>query len=102
MYLNEWGNLANGDSGNPDSIPNNPDKTVSVSGTFGSGGTVVMEGSNDGVNYYTVKDPQGTLISFTAAGSAAIQENHRFIRPRVTAGDATTDIDIVLVSRGNE
>lgn len=78
-------------------------RSVQITGTFGAGGTVVLEGSNDGTNYVTLTDPQGNALSKTAAGIEAIQEITRYIRPRVTAGDGTTDLDVTMlvVRRGN-
>jgi hypothetical protein len=65
-----WAGLTNGgpDSGQPVQRPALVDRSVQVTGTFGAGGTVVFEGSNDGVNYYTLTNPLGTAISVTTAG----------------------------------
>lgn len=72
------------------------DRTVQVTGTFGVGGTVIVEGSLDPAqtptNWFQLKDPSGTLISFTAAGIRAVLENVPHIRFRVTAGDGTTNV----------
>ncbi len=76
------------------------DKTVHVKGTFGVGGNVIIEGSNDGSTYITLTDPLGVdLNTITAETVVAILENPLYIRPRVTAGDGTTDIDVILVGR---
>jgi hypothetical protein len=72
---------------------------VQVQGTFGASGSVSVEGSNDGVNYHTLRDPQGVSLTFTAAGLKAVLELTRFIRPRVTAGDGTTALTVTLVAR---
>lgn len=77
------------------------DRTVQVTGTFGVGGTVIVEGSLDGTNWFGLKDPGGTAISLTAAGLRAVLENCSFIRPRVTAGDGTTSITAILLIRRN-
>jgi hypothetical protein len=52
-------------------MPGFADRAIQVGGTFGAGGTVVIEGSIDGTNYVTLTDPQGNAISKTAA---AIEE----------------------------
>lgn len=62
------------------------DRSVQVTGNFGTGGVVRMEGSNDGVNYIILTDGQGNAIQFTAEGIEAIIEATRYIRPRVSAG----------------
>ncbi len=75
------------------------DRTVAVAGTFGVGGTVIVEGTLDNTNWFQLKDPSGTVISFSAAGLRAILENAVAVRPRVTAGDGTTAITATLVVR---
>lgn len=75
------------------------DRTVQVTGTFGSGGTVVIEGTLDGTNFATLKDAGGTALSITAAGVRSVLENVLAIRPRVTAGDGTTSLTVTLCVR---
>lgn len=92
-----WASLANGDSGSAVEMPGSAVRSVQFTGTFGTGGTIVLEGSNDGTNYVTLTDPQGSAISKTAAGLEAIEELTRYVRPRVTAGDGTTALNAYLV-----
>jgi hypothetical protein len=79
------------------------DRTIQVTGTFGAGGTVIVEGSLDTTfpptNWFPLKDPSNTAISFTAAGLRAILENVVAVRARVTAGDGTTSITATLAVR---
>lgn len=89
-----WSALANGDTGLPATWPHYNDRTVQVGGTFGVGGSCKIEGSNDGVNYFTLNDPQGNDLVFTAAGMKVIAECPLHTRPSVTAGDGTTAIDV--------
>lgn len=94
-----WPSLANADSGTPVSDVTLPLKTCSVTGTFGAGGSISFEGSNDGgVNYFVLKDWNGSAITFTAAGVKTILDNPTLIRPRVTAGDGTTALVPILQS----
>lgn len=73
---------------------------VQFTGTFG-GATAVLQGSNDGVEYATLRDPQtGTAISFTSASYAEVGTGMAFIRPSTSGGDGTQDIDCILVARG--
>lgn len=73
---------------------------VQFTGTFG-GATAVLQGSNDGVEYATLRDPQtGTAISFTGADYAEVGTGMAFIRPFTSGGDGTQDIDCILVARG--
>lgn len=95
-----WTALANGDDGAPAGGRLSGDRSVQVDGTFGAGGTIVIEGSNDsGVTWSTLNDPQGSPLSFTGAGLKAILEYVEQIRPRVTAGDGTTSLDADLIAR---
>lgn len=94
-----WTGLQNGDTGEPASYPFTPDRTVQITGTFGVGGTVVIEGSNDGTNFETLTDPQGNALSFTAAGMEMVTENPLYIRPSATAGDGTTDLTVTMVCK---
>lgn len=95
-----WGPLANGDDGASVQYGAFTDRSIQFRGTFGTGGTVVLEGSNDGTNWQTLTDPQGNVISKTAASIEAITEATRYVRPRVTAGDGTTAITAILFARG--
>lgn len=62
------------------------DRAFQVIGTFGAGGTVILEGSLDGTNWFGLKDPAGAAISFTSAGLRQVLENPSWLRPRVSAG----------------
>ena len=96
-----WETLAQGDDGgvldaNGGSVAF-ADKTVQITGTFG-GATIVIEGSNDGTNFGTLNDNTGASLSFTAAaGPVLIAENPLAIRPTVSGGDCTTDLDVTIV-----
>lgn len=96
-----WAALVNGDAGDaagPDMCLWS-DRSIMVTGTFGSGGTVVLEGSNDGLSWFTLNSPQGTALSFTAAGLKQVLEGALFVRPNVTAGDGTTAIKVSMMFR---
>lgn len=76
------------------------DRCVQVRGTWGAGGAVAIEGSNDGVNYSTLNNAQGTPATFSAAdGIKQIVEITRYARARVTGGDGTTSITATFVLR---
>lgn len=93
----EWAALANGDTGNWLKAGDLVDLAVQVKGTFGTGGTVVLQGSLDGgVTAATLTDPQGNALSFTAAGLKAVLENAPYLRPSVTAGDGSTAITVIV------
>jgi len=99
--------LANGDTGQPIAIPDFSDKTMQIFGTFGSGGSVTMEGSNDprvisapgSAVWFTLVDPQANAITKTSAGGEVILENPIWIRPNCTAGDGTTALTINIAAK---
>lgn len=94
-----WTGLLNGDSGSPVELPEFPDKTFQITGTFGAGGSINAEGSNDGTNYSILTDPQGNQITKTAAAMEVAEESPRYTRPNVTAGDGTTSLTVTMVAR---
>jgi len=97
-----WTGLTNGDDGDPlptEAILQYLDRTFQVTGTLGSGGTVLIEGTNDGVNWATLSDPQGVLLSITALGIYQVIQVTLKMRPRVSAGDGTTNVAVTGLLR---
>ncbi len=88
------------DVGSAIEYPAHSDRSVQVDGTFGAGGTVVIQGSNDGTNWYTLNDPQGNALSFTSSKIEAVMEITQYIRPKVTAGDGTTSLTVTMLMSG--
>ena len=62
-YVAAWASMANGDSGGPLEFTSYADRSFQVTGTFGSGGTVRLEGSNDGTNWAVLHDPPDDITS---------------------------------------
>jgi hypothetical protein len=87
------------DSGSPLEVPGALRCSVQVTGTFGASGTLLIEGSNDGTNYATLADPQGSALSVTSAKIEEVLEAVRYIRPRVSNGDGTTSLTCTLLVR---
>lgn len=94
-----WANLANGDDGEPIKFSQYADKSVQVIGTFGVGGTLLLEGSNNGTDWGTLTDPQGNNLSFATAKIEMVTEATLFVRPRVSAGDVTTSLTVILLMK---
>ena len=94
-----WSGLLNGDDGARVTLSDFPDRTVQIVGTFGAGGSVNFEGSNNGTDWAVLTDPQGNLITKTAAAMEFVTETPRYVRPRVTGGDGTTDLSVILFAR---
>lgn len=75
------------------------DKTVQVEGSYGTGGVLAMEGSNDGANWGTLNDVLGSALTTVALDAVhAIAENPREIRPSITAGTGVS-VDVRIVGR---
>jgi hypothetical protein len=77
------------------------DISIQVLGTFGAGGTLLIEGSNEvtPTTWATLNDPQGNALSVTAAKIEQLLEVPRWIRPRVSAGDGTTSLTVNVWAR---
>jgi hypothetical protein len=74
------------------------DRTVQVEGTLGAGGTVAMQGSNDGgVNWRTINDAFGVALNVTALSVEQFTERPEQFRPAITAGDGTTSVTVSLL-----
>jgi hypothetical protein len=94
-----WTGLLNGDDGDPFEMPGWAVRSVQVSGTLGAAGAVTIEGSNNGANYLALTDPQGNALAINSLRIEAIAELTRWIRPRVTAGDGTTNLTVTLLAK---
>ena len=102
LQVATWSGLLNGDTGNAFEFTDWADRCFQVSGTFGVGGNLLIEGSNDGTNWNTLSDGTGAALgTVTAAALKQITEAPRFARPRVSAGDGTTNLTVVLMARRN-
>lgn len=98
-FLAYWTNLTNAtaDVGAPLGFPAWGERTVQVFGTFGAGGNIVIEGSNDGANWVTLANRSGGALSFNNAALSRIQDYPVYVRPRVTAGDGATNLSVYVV-----
>lgn len=87
------------DVGTPIEMPGSADRSVQVTGTLGTGGSLRVEGSMDGVTYHVLTDPQGNALDITTLKIETIMEVVRYIRPRITAGDGTTSLTCRILMR---
>lgn len=97
-HLITWANMANGEVGVPFKMPRSADRSVQVDGTFGSGGNLRIEGSNN-ETYYPLTDPQGNALNITSGKIEAVTEIVVSLRPSVTAGDGTTSLTVTMLVR---
>lgn len=96
-----WNGLTVNDTGLPFILSQYADRSVQVEGTFGAGGLVIVEGTNDNVNWRALNDPYSNVISITTPKIQAISELVVKIRPRVSSGDGTTSLTISMLVRKN-
>ncbi len=59
--------------------------SVQIGGTFGAA-TVVLQGSNDGVTFATLKDLAGNDISATSAAYFEFSSGAAFVKPSISGG----------------
>lgn len=93
--------LLNGDQSSSHSGSRLSDKTVQVLGVFGTGGSVNIEGSNDGGTTWAILNDsrgEGSALTFTAADVRVVNEVPDLIRANVTAGDGTTSLTVIILS----
>lgn len=95
-----WLAIATGDTVNPYLVSEQYGLAISIqiSGTFGSG-TVIVEQSNDGTNWFPLKDLTGNPISVTEASMVETSNCAAYLRPSTSGGTADA-VDIYMVFRG--
>lgn len=94
-----WAGLLNGDQGRAEDLTRYPDRTVQLTGTLGVGGSINVEGSNDGGTTYAIINDsrgEGNALTLTALDMRQILENPGLVRPNVTAGDGTTNLTLTI------
>ena len=75
------------------------DKTVQIVASNYGGATIVIQGSNDGTNWFTLTNPNNDNLSFTIGDQLeAILENPLYIRPKTSGGTGTV-ITVTLAGR---
>ena len=95
-----WSPLALGDDATALLCSPIGDRTAQVHGTFGVGGSVRLQGSLDGTNYFPLTDPQGNALDFVQGKIESIMELVPFIKPLVTGGDGTTSLTVTICIKG--
>lgn len=98
VAVTTWAAMQADDDGEPVRLAVYSDRSVQLTGTLG-GASVTIGGSNDGVNYHALNDPQGNALTLSAAALRQIVELPLFIKPKVFGGDGTTNITVTLAGR---
>ena len=99
VYKVVWEAIGNADQGTPEQLSRFPLHSVQMSGTFG-GATVVLQGSDDGVTYFTLKDVTGANVSATGNARFDMENVPEHIRPS-SSGGTGTDVDVIVTSKSN-
>lgn len=99
----QWSGLLNGDTGEGVDLNlfGQGGCSLQISGTLGAGGAIQLEGSNDPVDDPAKVTNWNLLGSSITALGIQIYPNDltRFVRPRVTGGDGTTNLTATLGAR---
>ena len=97
-----WTGLLNGDDGSPASVPLAADMTFQViQVAAGAGDTIILEASCEVTpgTYFQMRDGGDNVISFTGSDGELVAPMAAHIRPRITAGDGTTNFTAILFAR---
>lgn len=107
-----WETVGGADTGAAECTARYSDKTVQVTGTWGTSTVLTIQGSNDGTNFVTLEDVDPTFVwgtggvtgalSVTAlpAALAVVKENPMYIRV-ITASGTGADLDVTIIGRSD-
>lgn len=88
----------------PIRAPGAADRTLQAFGTWGASAALTVQGSNQReaapANWFTVHKSDGAAFTLTADGGDVILENCLQVRVILADGDSSTDIDIIVTTRG--
>ncbi|SRR6266404_1085630 len=91
--------VAQNDVSNDLRAANYPYKHITYRGTIAGTPTVVIEVSDDGVNYVTAEDDGGSPLTFsTVAAVATAFLPSQYVRARCTLGTGGASIEVIVVS----
>lgn len=97
-FVAQWEHITGSDVGAPLMGAQYTDKSVQVVGNFGAG-TLEFQGSNNGVDWAVLTDPQGNNLNFTQPKIELVSEATVYVRPVVSGGDGTTDLSVYLMMK---
>ena len=89
--------MGGADTGVPVALTDWYDRSIQISGTFGAA-TVTIQGSNDGTNWSTLRDPASVALTFTTADIKQLLELSIYLRVITTGGTGTT-LSVVMAGR---
>ena len=95
-HIITWADLLAGDTGQILEMIGSNRRTVQVTGNFANGGKVVIEGSNDKVNWSTLSDIHGNALSFNNTGISTLADLTAFTRPRGVSGTVARKVSMLI------
>jgi hypothetical protein len=103
-FVTTWAGFStNGDVGAAVHHVSCRDRCVQFTGTWGTGGTAILQGSNDAdedtATWFTLKDKLGNAVSATADALFQVLHMPRHLRPKLSAGTGSIDVDVTLIER---
>lgn len=95
VHKTTWANITNiSDIILPQSAPNLPDKTVTMSGTFAAV-TLYVIGSNDGINYSRLHDANGNELILDSVKTEEVLESPAFMKLEIGVA-LIADVDVII------
>ena len=96
-----WTGLTTGDTGSSFAVAEQWGlaAAVQISSSNFQSSTVALQVSNDGTNWFAIKDLSGTTVSATASAMFEITTSAAYIKP-IISGGSTEDVNVILVLRG--
>lgn len=98
VNLFKWSGVTQADTCEPVQSSGSYDRSVQVVGDFG-GGAIEIHGSNDGVNFSILTDPQGIALSFNSSKIEIVMELTKYLKP-VPVGGSSMNLNIIILMRG--
>lgn len=95
-FLASWEDIS--ETGPAADIAGSMERSVQLSGEF-DGAVCVIQGSNDGVEWFDLTSPLGALLSFKKRALEGILESVRYIRPFIYQGRENTKITCRILYR---
>jgi len=91
-----WSDLKVGEVGKAFDLGSVAHAAVQFSGAFGEGGSIALEGSNNGEYFMPLKDIYGSSIVRHKPSIDTLGQFVKYIRPVVKAGDQLTSLKCSL------
>lgn len=102
-----WVGLANSDYGQALSVPALADRSIHLLGALGTGGAATIYGTNKpdpnlatDTDWSILNDPQANPLVMSVLKVESVMEPTLWIRPKITAGDGSTLLNLYLVLIG--